>query len=137
MQRGARSRSWTRRRCISARMKVGFDTRPNARIKDEEVGLFDLGTVQEVTGEEQEVTFRICWCQASIRPCARASEFVADIGKLTIVKAKYAWPACTDDEVTFVGWRVWGTFDDCCCNHNEAGTVGCFSEKTETFARCS
>lgn len=118
---------------ISARLQVGYDTRAGAKITDRELGLFEMGIV--ATGTDG--SYRLCWCQASIRPCREAHEFVADIGKLVIQKAKYVWPDCADREVQFTGWRIHGTFDECCCNHNEAGTVGCHSEKTDTFARCS
>jgi len=119
---------------MSARMKVGFDIRKDAPITDRELGLFDLGTTASTTPIGN---FRICWCQASIRPCNDPSDFVADIGQLTVLQAAYVWPDCANKETPFTGWRIWPTFDDCCCNHNEAGTVGCNSIKTETFARCS
>lgn len=117
---------------LSARMKVGYDTRPKARFPDEELGLFDFGATDSKTGQ-----FRLCWCQASIRPCLHPDDFIADVGKLVVERAKYVWPDCTTKDTPFVSWRKWGTFDECCCNHHEAGTVGCTSEKTETFARCS
>lgn len=117
---------------LSARMKVGFDTRPGARNKDVELGLFDFGKTASVPG-----VYRLCWCQASMRPCLKPDDFIADIGKLEVEKVQYVWPDCSAKEVAFIAWRSWGTFDECCCNHHEAGTVGCTSEKTETFARCS
>jgi len=117
---------------ISDRMRVGFDIRPEATIKETDLGIFGLQKVEALPGQ-----YRVCWCQASIRPCRKASEFSVDIGKLNIESVKYVWPDCAAKDVPFISWRAWGTYDECCCNHQEAGAVGCFSDNTETFARCS
>jgi len=124
---------------ISGRMTTGFDTRPNARIKDEEVGMFDMGTVSKTLATGK---YRLCWCQASIRPCADPSEFVVDIGLVQINRPYYVWPECTTLDIPFESWRGppqgvgWASYDDCCCNHFEAGTVGCKNHETDAFRRC-
>jgi len=98
----------------------------------EDEGVFDLGKTAAAAAQ-----YRLCWCQASIRPCLLPSEFVADIGRLTVTEAKYVWPTCTAKEVPFNGWRNWQTFDDCCCNFAEAGAVGCFNTASDAYRRCS
>lgn len=77
--------------------------------------------------------YRLCWCQASSRPCSYPADFNFDVGKLQIVAAAYVgalaafkeaaevWPLCSFQAVVFTTWREWQTFDDCCCNYNEAG----------------
>jgi len=113
---------------VSARMRVAFDTRPKAKITDRELGMFDLSTTAAEPG-----IYRLCWCQGSIRQCTDSSEFVIDVGQLTVSLPAYIWPDCSHKEQSFTGWRQWTNFDDCCCNFAEAGTVGC----TNTTTRAS
>jgi WD40 repeat protein len=117
---------------FSARMKVAVDTRPEAQVSDE-AGIFNMS----IPAEGSDGDYRLCWCQASIRPCRDPEEFLVDIGRLTVTVSQYVWPTCTTKEPDFTGWRTWTTFDDCCCNYYEAGAVGCLDSKTDTFSRCS
>eukprot|EP00427_Karlodinium_veneficum_P006391 CAMPEP_0169180838 /NCGR_PEP_ID=MMETSP1015-20121227/68385_1 /TAXON_ID=342587 /ORGANISM="Karlodinium micrum, Strain CCMP2283" /LENGTH=223 /DNA_ID=CAMNT_0009255975 /DNA_START=37 /DNA_END=705 /DNA_ORIENTATION=- len=103
---------------LSARMRVGIDTRPEATTTDP-VGIFNMSIAYSAVG-----IYRLCWCQASIRPCVKPEEFVVDVGQIQVNDAAYVWPACTATEPNFVTWRSWTTFDDCCCNYYEAGAVG-------------
>ncbi|OLP82627.1 hypothetical protein AK812_SmicGene36704 [Symbiodinium microadriaticum] len=81
--------------------------------------------------------YRLCWCQGSRRPCSTPEDFNFDVGKLNIASAQYVWPLCTFEETVFRSWRDWQTFDDCCCNYDEAGAVGCKDEASYTYQLCS
>jgi len=107
----------------SGRMKLDSD--PN-------IGVFDFGETKGDVGG-----YILCWCQASFRPCLSPADFGFHVGSLTITSPEYVWPACTDKEQAFAGWRVWENFDDCCCNYAAAGAVGCLNENSVAFAKCS
>jgi len=96
-------------------------------------GTYDMGYVDTLTSGE----YRMCWCQSSIQPCVSEEDFNFDAGKLFIAPADYVWPTCSFKDVSFNNWRDWKTFDDCCCNYDEAGAVGCKDEESETFKLCS
>eukprot|EP00930_Biecheleria_cincta_P067841 TRINITY_DN5474_c0_g2_i1.p1 TRINITY_DN5474_c0_g2~~TRINITY_DN5474_c0_g2_i1.p1 ORF type:complete len:2016 (-),score=255.03 TRINITY_DN5474_c0_g2_i1:107-6154(-) len=100
---------------------------------DGNTGTFELGTADSVDSG----TYRLCWCQASIRPCVTPEEFNFDIGSIFVRPAAYVWPTCSQQESTFTSWRQWQTFDDCCCNYDEAGAIGCKDELSTTFKLCS
>merc|ERR1712039_696412 len=100
--------------------------------RDKVNGTFDFSTTLAEAGE-----YRLCWCQGSFRPCTTAAEFSFDIGRLTVAAAEYVWPACAALETAFTGWRTWQTFDDCCCNFQEAGAVGCTDKRTVAWRKCS
>lgn len=96
-------------------------------------GTYDLGQAASITTGE----YRLCWCQASTRPCNYPEDFNFDVGRLTLAAANYVWPLCTLQDIVFTAWREWQTFDDCCCNYNEAGAVGCKDETSYTYKLCS
>lgn len=106
----------------SARLTAAGDT-----------GTFSLGFVDEAGPGD----YRLCWCQGSRRPCSTPEDFNFDVGKLNIAAAQYVWPLCTFEETVFRSWRDWQTFDDCCCNYDEAGAVGCKDEASYTYQLCS
>ena len=95
-------------------------------------GTYDLGQAASITTGE----YRLCWCQASTRPCTTTEDFNFDAGRLTLAAANYVWPLCSLQDTTFTAWRAWQTFDDCCCNYNEAGAVGCKDETSYTYKLC-
>ncbi|CAE7522848.1 unnamed protein product [Symbiodinium natans] len=106
---------------------------PRSRTAAGDTGTFSLGLVDE-TGPGD---YRLCWCQGSRRPCTTAEDFNFDVGKLHIAAADYVWPLCTFQESVFRSWRDWQTFDDCCCNYDEAGAVGCKDEASYTYKLCA
>lgn len=108
----------------------GYSARLTA--PDGNTGTFGLGTADSVDSG----VYRLCWCQASIRPCVTPEEFNFDIGSIFVRPAAYVWPTCSQEESTFTSWRKWKTFDDCCCNYDEAGAVGCKDESSTTYKIC-
>eukprot|EP00928_Gymnodinium_smaydae_P021830 TRINITY_DN18546_c0_g1_i1.p1 TRINITY_DN18546_c0_g1~~TRINITY_DN18546_c0_g1_i1.p1 ORF type:complete len:1913 (+),score=396.59 TRINITY_DN18546_c0_g1_i1:188-5926(+) len=112
---------------FSARMVTSTDADGNT------IGTFDL---ERATFAKPGV-YRICWCQASLMPCDEPEDFNYDIGQIEVVSADYVYPQCTATEVQFTGWREWKTFDECCCNYNEAGALGCQEENSFAFETCS
>ncbi len=74
-------------------------------------------------------TYRMCYCQGSLRPCASASEFTVDVGAaLVIESAKYIFPQKC--ESSFLRWRgpPWSTWNDCCCNFKVINWISKFVE---------
>ncbi|CAK9021126.1 unnamed protein product [Durusdinium trenchii] len=100
---------------------------------DGSTGTYDLGQAESISAGE----YRLCWCQASTRPCTMPEDFNFDVGKLLLASAEYVWPLCSYQAVIFTSWRDWQTFDDCCCNYNEAGAVGCKDETSYTYKLCA
>eukprot|EP00929_Paragymnodinium_shiwhaense_P063816 TRINITY_DN31931_c0_g1_i2.p1 TRINITY_DN31931_c0_g1~~TRINITY_DN31931_c0_g1_i2.p1 ORF type:complete len:1067 (-),score=220.76 TRINITY_DN31931_c0_g1_i2:57-3257(-) len=101
--------------------------------EDGTIGHFDLGFPVEIPID----SYRLCWCQGSARPCETLEDFSFDFGSLAIEEAEYVWPQCSNAAMPFGGWREWQTFDECCCNHHEAGAVGCHEKNSVTYRKCA